>query len=110
MITWPETLPQYPLKEGYSVKPVSMVVRTQMEGKIRVRKRFTKQLYNINATYRMSDSQKDAFMVFWENELQSGAESFEVMNGEVTLTDEPQVTPDGRYWRIGLQMISEKPI
>jgi len=115
---WPNILP-VPSKDGYSYKPEACVLRTQMEGKRRIRKVFTKQPYIFNITLRCTDKQLAVFEYFWKNELNSGLNWFDMPltsgKGISTVTarfmDEPDINTDGRYWRVsGSIEIEELPL
>ena len=104
---WPTILPN-PLSSGYKYKGKPIVVRTQMEGKTRARKRFTKQPYSFSFQIRCNDTQLAVFEYFWEKIIASGAKWFNMplASGkgleeiQARFLTEPDINADGRYWLI----------
>lgn len=68
MVTWPSTLPQRPIKNGFSASPQSGVVETEMDaGLPKVRRRFTATYTDYTLTYIMSYEQFEIFEQFYNN-------------------------------------------
>ena len=97
MESWPSILPD-PLRSGYRYQPDACVLRTQMDGKRRVRKLFTRQPYSFDITVRLSDTQLAIFDYFWQKKLDSGSKWFELPlstgKGKETVTARFLIEPD----------------
>jgi len=107
------------MRATYEINPVPIVIRSQMEGKTRVRKRFSKQPYITTISFRLSDAQLPVFEYFWQNELSSGVEwvQMPLVSGrglqyvKARFMTEPKTSADGRYWKVSVQVeIDELPI
>lgn len=77
METWPHSLPQCPLVEGYSEE----VNNTRLEsmpdaGAAKVRNRFTAVPINITENYYLTAQQKEDFLTFYHTTIKNGAENF----------------------------------
>lgn len=74
--TWPVSLPQTPLLEGYSNTPQSSVLRSNMDGYTKQRNRFTAVLKDVTEFYLLSPAEFTTFVDFFENTLSNGAKEF----------------------------------
>lgn len=109
LITWPVTIPQKPIPEGYSVKGKDLVIRTQMdEGDIKVRKRFSDNTEFREVSFIMDTTQKNVFKSFYENTT-GGALRFDWVDPEdgVTVyewrfasTPSYMIIGNGLWWKI----------
>ncbi len=109
MPSWPVTLPQTPLVEGFSRSRQDARLRTSMDaGPDKVRRRYTAVPENLTCVFVMTDSQLDIFDVFYVDTLLGGALTFtwtHPMTG-VSVTcrvkDEPQTVPRKRRWAVSM--------
>lgn len=77
--TWPSSLPQTPLTDGYGESQQPNKIRTPMEiGPAKQRKRYTKDVDKIDATFEMDDSQVETFLDFYENTISAGVDKFDI--------------------------------
>lgn len=68
MVQWPESLPQRPVRDGFSATPQSGVVETEMDaGLPKVRRRFTATYTDYSLTYIMTYAQFEIFEQFYNN-------------------------------------------
>lgn len=120
--TWPATLPQAPLLEGYSRGEGKAVLRTDMDaGPDKLRRRSTGVPAPLQYAVAASTAQLAIFRAFWRDDLQQGALPYylpDPEDGEETLLvrflEEPSWTPlpapdpDGpagaKMWRLALQL------
>lgn len=76
--SWPGSLPQYVLEQGYSEKLNDQAVESSVDaGPPKVRRRFTKQVRTFAMTVRLSPSQKETFEGFWQDTLLGGTIPFD---------------------------------
>jgi hypothetical protein len=76
---WPGTLPQAPMREGYSVDQENPKVSTQMEDGPdvdRLRKLYLRT--SISAKYLMTPAQATTFKAFWKVDLNRGVSDFTI--------------------------------
>ena len=77
MPTWPLTLPQTPLQDGYSETLEKNVIVTSMDqGPAKTRKRFTAGVKKYQVSFLMSSSQLSTFETFYEDTINFGATTF----------------------------------
>ena len=78
MEEWPESLPQYPLIDGYTEKlREDAVLRTEVEtGLAKQRPRYTTVPSEVEETFLMTNAQYNTFKDFFENNLSFGAIPF----------------------------------
>lgn len=90
MATWPVSLPQTPLQDGFSEQIENGVITTQMDqGPSKTRRRFTASVKKYEVTFLMSASQLSTFRTFFDSAISGGANSF-------TFTD-PIVNTSGSF-------------
>lgn len=87
MPTWPATLPQTPLIEGFSDEPQDSVLRSQMTGLNKQRNRYTAALHDVSESYLLTPSQFDTFVSFYKDDLGNGAADFSKKNPINGLTE-----------------------
>ena len=103
MPTWPTTLPQFALREGYAEGFKTTVVRSPMSsGRTKRRQRFINGPELLNITIPLNDAEILIFKAFYEDELGNGALSFTFphprLKTNVTVafkTDPEPLTPEG---------------
>lgn len=102
MPTWPATLPQLLLKQGYDEQRASAVVRSSNDtGPAKVRRRYTAAATNINGTIRVSAAQKAALDSFFITDLMEGSLSFDWVDpisqaaASFRFLSPPHITPAG---------------
>lgn len=73
---YPSGLP-YPLREGYGLKHVSPLMRTEMQsGRARQRRRFTSVPTNVPVTWQCTNEQAQFFETWFQHTLLDGSEWF----------------------------------
>ena len=78
MATWPVSLPQSFLVEGYSEQKTSQVLRSEVSaGPPKQRRRFSAAYINITGRMFMDDAQITTLEAFFENTLFGGSIEFE---------------------------------
>lgn len=79
MPSWPGTLPDFVLTQGYQEGfATGGLLRTEMEtGPAKRRNRFTASPRNLDVTLTLTSAQVDAFDSFYETDLAGGAASFD---------------------------------
>lgn len=77
MADWPASLPQNPMKQGYSESPPNTVQRTNMDaGPPKVRRRFTAGVRPFNMDIKLSPTQTETLDVFYNSTTNGGADPF----------------------------------
>ena len=77
MATWPGSLPQEPIYQGYQETSPDLVVSTQMDdGAPKRRKYTTANTYPIQMRFFMTDTQKATHDTFFQTTVNGGADSF----------------------------------
>ena len=77
MSSWPATLPQYPIMQGYQENPADTIIRTKMDqGPDKVRRRTTANTVNFKVSYIMTDAQVATFDTFYNATISGGADKF----------------------------------
>ena len=75
--TWPNTLPQCPLIDGYSRTPVeSRLISTVDAGARKIRNRYLAVPENTTEVYMMTKAQLATFRTFFKDDIKRGAERF----------------------------------
>lgn len=78
MPTWPVSLPQTPLIEGYSEQPPNIIIETKMDaGPPKARRRFSTGIRPIKIRMLMTTAQVEILDVFFVTTLQGGALTFD---------------------------------
>jgi hypothetical protein len=78
MPSWPSTLPDYVLQEGYSETTEPNTLRTEMsQGPAKVRRRFTAFTRNINCQIHLTAAQYEILDGFFHTDLKSGSLTFD---------------------------------
>ncbi len=77
MPTWPASLPQFSLREGYAEGFKSTVVRSPTDsGRTKRRQRFINGPESLDVTMPLDNDQISTFKQFYEDDLGNGAISF----------------------------------
>ncbi|MBU1567721.1 MAG: hypothetical protein KJ630_19115 [Proteobacteria bacterium] len=105
MATWPATLPQVPLVNGYSEKPANNSIRSKMDvGPAKSRRRISAGVREHKASYLLTSAQLTTFETFYETTLLSGSEKFTwihprtKVSGEWRIKALPEWSPLGNGW------------
>jgi hypothetical protein len=78
MPTWPASLPQQPLIDGYQESTPNTLVRTQMDkGPDKVRRRFTAGTRTFAVQFLLDETQTATLETFIEDDLEGGALQFD---------------------------------
>lgn len=78
MPSWPASLPQNFLAEGFSIRAPDNLIRSNNDvGPAKLRRRSTSAVTEISGTLRMSEAQWSMFQAFYETDLAYGAVSFD---------------------------------
>lgn len=111
MPTWPVTLPQLPLQDGFSEKRPKNVIRTSMDqGKAKTRRRYTAGVRNFTVQLFMTTAQVAIFDAFQSDECYDNAISFTWVSprtgesGSFRIVDEPSFVPKGPNWIVSFAM------
>lgn len=114
MPTWPTTLPDYVLENGYQEQFPKNTVETEMEtGAPKVRRRFTKVFRKFQCTMMMTTDQASVFEVFYFNTCAGGSASFDWVHPRkrtamtLRFTQPPPTFQPygGNYVRVGFALI-----
>lgn len=115
MPTWPATLPQRPLADGFEETGRDGVLRTRMDaGPPKTRRRTTAGSSRMRCTFRLTTAQRATFVTFVESDLAGGALAYDWLH---PVTDSPikvQIDTDqgfvlnpihrGRRWLLHLPL------
>jgi hypothetical protein len=113
MPTWPATLPQAPLVEGYGETPPDLIVRSQTDvGWAKTRRRASAGPTRIVATYAMSGAQLTTFGTFLTYDIADRTLAFDWPHPRsgssvsVRMTAVPQIAPaaGADRWRVGVTL------
>lgn len=86
-IVWPSTLPEYFFAHRYTETPRSQSIRSEVDvGLAQVRRRYTKEIYDINGSMRMSQDQLTIFDEWFDDILLGGTQTF-IMTNALSLED-----------------------
>jgi len=99
MPTWPASLPQRPLKDGFQRQLGDAVVRSNPEhGPEQIRRRFTASEDTIAAQYKLTAAQWQTLLTFYKTTTKHGSLAFDwpdPMDGlntvSVTFAEPPQI-------------------
>ena len=87
--TWPSSLPQKPLQEGYEERGPANLLRTQMDkGPPKVRRRTTASPRNFSVQFQLDESQVSTFVDFVDQTLKGGALKFDMEQPRTGTTKE----------------------
>ena len=112
MIPWPTQLP-IPVKQGFTIEPQSVVIRTDMEGKTRVRRRFSKNMTQFKAEFRLTPEQFEIFKAFYVYKAKEVEWiSMPLYVGEMIQTEPVRfmnymAKQNNRYWLVSATLESE---
>lgn len=113
MATWPVSLPQAPLVDGYGETPPNLIVRSQTEvGWAKTRRRASAGPTRITAVYAMSGTQLAAFESFLAGDIADRTQAFDWpqpragATASVRIVEPPQIIPaaGANRWRVGLTL------
>jgi len=115
MPTWPETLPDHPLKDELSEEPPDVLLRTGMDaGPAKVRRRFTAGVRPFAVKLRLTADQAADLDEFYVTTLQGGALRFDWVHprtgdaAEFRFASRPKYAPgNGNSWSaaFGLELM-----
>ncbi len=78
MPNWPETLPIYPLLQGYRETISETVLRSEMDtGPAKTRQRSSAYVSQIHVQFLVNSAQLSVFRDFYDQDLSTGALSFD---------------------------------
>ncbi len=116
--TWPASLPQYPLRQGFTVAPMDNVARAPVElGPAKQRPRSTAALVRVSCRVKVgSETERDTLMAFHDTTLAQGALRFtwakltDRLSGsfdELQFTAPPRYRPEGATrWLFDLELLA----
>jgi len=111
MPTWPVSLPDYVLKEGFSEKLPANIIRSSMGvGPPKMRKRTTSGPRPLTVTQYMTASQVATFDTFYASTLSWGSLRFDWVSPrtqvakELRFTTEPSYTPSGAGYMVNMAL------
>lgn len=77
-ITWPASLPQYVLEQGYGENLEDQSMETQMDsGPAKIRRRFTTSTRRFQVVVQMTPEEADIFETFYLNTVSGGSVPFD---------------------------------
>lgn len=112
MASWPNTLPAYPLLDGFHETVPKTTIRTDMEqGPAKVRLRTTTAVRVMTLGYLMNKAQVTALETFYLATLQGGALAFDFThprsNGIIScrFTKPPEyTTSNGNFFKVSMEL------
>jgi hypothetical protein len=113
MATWPETLPQEMMIEGYDRSPGNNILRSSMDaGPDKSRRRFTAVPKEVNGKVFLNATQLDTFIAWYEDDLLDGNLRFDWVDHKDGTTEVEYkflapytAQPMGEgYWTINMQL------
>lgn len=100
--TWPISLPDSPLLDGYETRRKNSKLRTSVDaGLDKVRNRYRAVPVEVSEAFIMSKSEKEAFQNFHDNTCDGGAERFIRDNPETGISREYRFIDEPAYLVIG---------
>ncbi len=112
MATWPATLPQFSLRDGYSEDLGFPVIQAPVDGPALARRRYTAAPRNVSAQYQLTNAQLATFETFFLTTVAQGALSFTAPvrrtgggTASFRIVEAPQIARNGKGWRLTLKMI-----
>lgn len=109
--TWPTTLPQYPLVNGYTRRPISSRLDFGVDsGRPILVNRATAMPDEVNENYLLTEAQRNTLHTFWKTSLKRGVADFLKLEPETKLmklyqmSGEPVYTRVGLYWEVKLSL------
>lgn len=112
MATWPATLPQAPLADGYQEAPHDATIRTAMDvGPAKLRRRSTVEGADLRMLFVLSSSQVSDLDTFYSSTLSGGVDAFDWTDPRLGTSESyrfaarpaPQFL-GGDWWRVELQL------
>ena len=110
-MTWPETLPQILLIEGYAESMADTSIRSSMDtGPAKVRKRTSAAIRPLKGTIILTETQLAAFKNFYITDLSGGALRFTWEDPvteeelEMRFTAPPSWKRDGLIYKVNLDL------
>ncbi len=112
MASWPNSLPAYPLIDGFHETVPKTVIRTEMEqGPAKVRLRTTAAVRVMSVHYLMNKSQIETLETFYLATLQGGAIAFDFTHprndGLVScrfIKPPEYSTSNGNYFKVSIEL------
>jgi len=111
MATWPVTLPDYVLQDGYLEQPPENTIRTKMDvGPPKARRRATSAPRPIKCRQHMTAAQVVTFDTFYVTTLKSGSLPFEWQHPRTgstvnfMFTEPPSYTPIGAEFYVDMSL------
>jgi hypothetical protein len=111
--SWPASLPQRPLADGFSETPPNLLVRSAADfGPAKARRRATAGVTKLKAAFRLSPAQLATFRTFFAADLQGGALTFSWTHPVTGAVDAFRIVPPptiepiaaGMAWRVSLDL------
>lgn len=110
-ITWPATIPQYPIEEGYARAPFENSIESETDtGAPLKRRRFSAQIDIVSVTYVMTATQKGYFDTFFRTTSYEGVLKFNWPDPQGSTRDAQiiagsvQIVPQGMGYRVSFQL------
>lgn len=113
--TWPATLPQSPLIQGFSFQSQDNIVRAPVElGPAKQRQRSTREVVTVSCGIFVGSIQRDTFAAFHSNDIAGGALKFSwpglinllpTLNTNVSFTAKPKYESSGLLWKVVFELI-----
>lgn len=108
MPTWPTSLPQKPLQQGYDENKPNTLIRTQMDkGPDKVRRRFTAGVRTFGTQFLLSDTQVSTLETFIDDELEGGALRFDWTHPRTGASVSFRIVPQGEDALLSYSAVSD---
>lgn len=113
MPTWPSTLPQAPLAQGFAETPPNNLRRSEMDkGPAKVRRYTTRGVREFSMSFRLTQAQSVILEDFHDNTLSHGAFSFDFTHprtgeaGRFRFRDQPSMRGErrGQFYLVDAQL------
>lgn len=112
MATWPLTLPQSPLLEGYRETPHDSTIRSPMDvGPSKFRRRSTVEGADIATAFVLTSSQVADLDTFYDSTLSRGVDAFDWTDPRLGTSESYRFTARPSYallapdlWRVEIQL------
>ena len=108
MATWPATLPQEPLREGFSETFTDTSIRTDMAvGPAKTRRRTSTGVKKYEVSFYMTSTEVDILETFYDNTLGSGTTEFSWEHPRTKDSESWRFTgpPEISSWGIGYRVV-----
>ncbi len=98
MATWPATLPQEPMEQGYNEVAPDNILRTQMDvGPAKLRRRTLSNTRPVTISLRLSAAQIEILDAFYMTDLVSGSQTIQWVHPRTGVSKDLRFTAPPQY-------------